>query len=1323
MINKLFALIALVSLPALVGDELVTKEAVFRLDSKTGGLLEVFDVSGGVSRVTALPNTYLIQRKSGDIELNEKNDTVKSTNHKANEFSYTCINDAFPQFEITKRYWIVDGVLRREFSFTNNSAEKVYVLPFTESVFTPVFKKKGYYFGAGYLGPFKPVAVVDRPYEVNDYVQTSKGMVLINADEGLGSYCHYRVKINDTVVYPWWQSAIGRYREKADRLYYMPNGWKMCLGALDVEPNGGSIRLTDAFAFFHGGLHDFFNNVYGRDTEIMNLLKVIEPVPEVLGDIVAYAGGVSNDTMHYLGEMLDEGSFLYVTSYLGTWFDYGVKPTYAGWQGGEISFYDLKRFFDSIRNEVPGRVLATNYSIGISATKNAPVFMQHQDWFRMLDRAGKLDSLFPAWSDNYQAMYNRPAVREFFVDSVISHAKAMNHQMVYVDEAQQYNVINWQSGETMRDDHCIELWRRLRTEAVKNNLIVTMNGSGQPYGDFNFMENAPLLSPAKWREYAGVALGLELFGQFVPGSRIGPLYWNLLKDNDYTNRVLALGWIMCLAYYAEKQPLAPVRAAFEVGNAEPVKVNFTPDWKRDPDSDVEAYAIRRSHSQDCMVSFINRGDKKDLPVTIELDSLGYRKNTRLNIWRMPVWRFGYDIPKNECKTGDFFYLANKEYRELYRNYGWTGGFVGVPTLVFSGKASGFFNDTAPAIERDHMVQYVISPSPLSIYSINDLASNYYFTKARKVVIEGNRIINQNNKVEVLFADADSEFTDISIDGKKVAVKLVDVGGKRMQLVEVPSGQHTIDYVKIERMALSAASPKAFCDAEKKAIVVENAGEKLYALSIRGHVIYSGPAPITVPPQHEGGVYELRELGCAAACSVILPEGAGTSVPRVTGFTVVHPAEKELREVNRKLGEVTLRKSATYISDWKDAYDLQREMKPSEVEANPEELLLRTTTTSRERGCYVSHYTRNFAGFELDGAKSMKLKLRSNFGQAQGLVPGHITYNFKRPREDFAGFVIDFSVNGNYAKRVALSVSIYNKQLEATLPPWGCARKLDVHYDLGPMADNAPEQTFSIGLAEIAPPNWDGKVFFTLGSSNLSANRKLEIEILGFNDDNAKDFLTLSTAKFGTPAPLSLPRLTHAPTIGTHFIGDSFKNWAKIEHLQALKITKRELTQQTHGYLAYDDDNLYIAVFAEETVRKLIAYDQPLWKNDCIELYFINPAEQILQMVIDARGKMSFSIFKEGGLSTEGIKVGGQIVDGKGFWSVVSIPWKTICVNAASMGTSIKFNLCRSRSGEESEYGTWGACEQRYAEPDGFGTLQLGRFSMGQGRWEEIVIDK
>ena len=499
-------------------------------------------------------------------------------------------------------------------------------------------------------------------------------------------------------------------------------------------------------------------------------------------------------------------------------------------------------------------------------------------------------------------------------------------------------------------------------------------------------------------------------------------------------------------------------------------------------------------------------------------------------------------------------------------------------------------------------------------------------------------------------------------------------------------------------------------------------KKQYALSIRGRVIYSGTAPIAVPPQHEGGIYELREVGASAASRIYLHDGLGTSVQTRTGLTVEHPEQKEIKDVNRKVGNVTIKKTATYVSDWLDAYELQRGMAPSEVEANAEKLLLRASTTPRERGCYVSHYTRNFAGFEMEGAKALRVRLHSNFGQATALIDGHITYNFKHPEQDFAGFVIDFSVDGKYTKRVALSVAIFNKLLKGILPPWGCARKLNEHYDLGPIADNAPENVFSIDLAKIAPPNWDGKVFFSIGGSNLNANRKLEAEIIEFNNDKANDFLTLSTAKFGTPPPLPLPHLTQMPNVGEKISTADFKNWAIIEQLLPLKVLKRQLTQQTHGYAAYDDDNLYIAVFAEEKGRKLIAYDQPLWKNDCVELYFIRDDVEILQMVVDARGKASFAILETRELSQKGIKISSQIIDGEGFWTFVAIPWKVIGVESTKLGTSIRFNLCRSRIGEESEYGAWGACEQRYAEPDGFGTLTIGRFSTGQGRWEEITIE-
>ena len=115
---------------------------------------------------------------------------------------------------------------------------------------------------------------------VDKYVQTSKGMVLSNHNPKLGSFTNYRVKINDKVVYPWWQSSIGRYREDSDRLYYTPRGWSMCMGTLDAEPNGGQIRYTDCFAFFPGDISNFFYDVFGKDADFQRDLASISQPPE-----------------------------------------------------------------------------------------------------------------------------------------------------------------------------------------------------------------------------------------------------------------------------------------------------------------------------------------------------------------------------------------------------------------------------------------------------------------------------------------------------------------------------------------------------------------------------------------------------------------------------------------------------------------------------------------------------------------------------------------------------------------------------------------------------------------------------------------------------------------------------------------------------------------------------------------------------------------------------------------------------------------------------------------------------------------------------------
>ena len=76
------------------------------------------------------------------------------------------------------------------------------------------------------------------------------------------------MKINENVVFPWFHSTIGHYREYADRLWYLPDGYRMGLGTLDLQP-GKAISVTDFLRPFPGDLYSFFEEVFAKDQEVM----------------------------------------------------------------------------------------------------------------------------------------------------------------------------------------------------------------------------------------------------------------------------------------------------------------------------------------------------------------------------------------------------------------------------------------------------------------------------------------------------------------------------------------------------------------------------------------------------------------------------------------------------------------------------------------------------------------------------------------------------------------------------------------------------------------------------------------------------------------------------------------------------------------------------------------------------------------------------------------------------------------------------------------------------------------------------------------------
>ena len=286
---KSLLLIAAIIFPAYSFAAVLQSEyAIYFIDDSTGGISAIQRKKDGEKIVTKVNNIYQLMAKSGDITSHEKQDKIISKKTDRNSIYFECSNPALPDFRIGKRYSIVNGSLRRELTFFNDSQEKKFIIPFTESHFSDSFRKNSYYFGAGYIGPLIPAPQVKSPTRVDTFVQSSKGMVLINtADPDKGNYANVRVKINDTVVFPWWQSTIGRYREMDDRLYYLPDGWRMALGCLDMEAENGKIRYTDIISCFYGDLVDFFQNIIVKDPDFSAALAKIPPVNEAAQDIFA----------------------------------------------------------------------------------------------------------------------------------------------------------------------------------------------------------------------------------------------------------------------------------------------------------------------------------------------------------------------------------------------------------------------------------------------------------------------------------------------------------------------------------------------------------------------------------------------------------------------------------------------------------------------------------------------------------------------------------------------------------------------------------------------------------------------------------------------------------------------------------------------------------------------------------------------------------------------------------------------------------------------------------------------------------------------------
>ena len=1260
----------------------------FTIDGVTGAVKKIVDRRNHTV-LTGSQNRYLMQSKAGDAVAFESADKVIKKSQSNGRVTLTCTNSKLPDILITKEYSLYNNGLRRTVTFTNNGKVKRFILPMTDMNFDRKFKENLWHLGAGYIGPYKPLPHVESERPVNEYRQSSKGLVLINPDAKIGNFSHYRVKINDNVVLPWWHSTIGHYREYADRLYYTPQGYRMGLGTLDVLPDGGKISVTDCFNCFDGDMFTFFDDIFMKDSDIVRELASIPAPPAWVKDTYCVGPLSFVDFIRYINEMSSEGAIIPLGTPFTDWADYRSKNGYHGIAGGKITFEELQSFIKEYQ-VIGKRVKPLPYSIVISTSSFSDIYQEHPEWFRKFDREGNVDSLFPGLHNNYQSMFNYPGLRAYLVDMLMGFVKDYSGSAIYLDEAQMTNTIDHQRNTVTRDDHSVMFWQELKKRASSNDVALFYNGSALPYADFNYMESPHDMRPERWRDYAGIAWGLGLVNRCIPAMRMVPLYWN--TSTCYENRVLALGWIPNLGYSASN--MQTTRAVWQLGNTYPFNIKYTPDWKHNEQVNVESHAVVRENSRDKLLSFINREKSaKDIPVTVQLDTLGFKADEEINIWRI---NYNYTPARYNS-----FVLSDREARNNYQHYGWRDGAVmAKPQLVYSGKASGVFKSSTGKLASNKMCSYLFTAAPAAVYSLNNLPQNSFFTTTRHGKING-KTVELDVRSEILLIARGKDFYDVKVDGAPAEVRATDVSGTAGVLVKVPAGKHDLSWKSRAKAAAPQMAPQAKISIND-IVTPDNAA---IAVDFNGVTVYAGKTPAALPAQRKMGTYSVRYIGGGKATKLTIYGGKGSQVKNPT-FTFSAP-QKKVQKVNVRHGNVTVSGKAEFIDRYEDVTGMQRNISPAVATADAEKLTLVSGTTRRDG---INLYHNAWAGLELNGARQIKVRLSNTFQNVRSNTLAHVQKGARQEDKNFTGLVVDYQVDGKYVKRVALSAGLYHLKYSRLDPPWGKSNsKVDLNLELGDLINISAEKVFSLDLERYAPKNWNGVCYISLGTARILPNRRLTLQILEFNNKNAKDFLNpvlpQAAGKRVRPQDMVSKVLKNKPASLKKITPAEWSGWSRFAPLQPFgSDVNTILRSRTEGFMAHDFEYIYIGIKAYES-RPGISKFAEVYRNERIEFMIVRPDNKLFQVLADTRGR--HAIFINGRISElEGVITHSSYQPGMGSNIFIAIPIELLRFDMQRTPVIVKGNLCRVRLTTPVEYSVWAPMEKSFAEKHNYGNLVM-----------------
>lgn len=1287
----------------------------FAISKTNGAIGPVFNKAKQQRCVIISLDSYYLETKKSANEFSEKNNIVVESKNKNGALTLKCRNKNLKDIDIVQIYRVkADGIAKTTQFINKGSQKDLFMTVKTGTVLDEEYRKEGWYFGAdrGLGSRLKASQVVMDMTPTCHSPANTKVTALMNYKKDFG-ISQYRYAVNGK--YCTW---VGGTCEKSNHSpLYTPNGWKLGLITLHLlpeEPRSVEVRWNlfpeDEF---------FFWKQFVSIPEVNKLYNIKRPdwllrLKTVVSDYSAFPLGrganeqIIKRRVRRSVNLYDDGCIFMVPCAEDVWGDwYQGEPYSTGWCGEKIDNAYFRRLFDELRTEHPNLKIGV-YTWAWTGWAYSKTFLNHPDWYISRNKNGYLRKAYQNGPMNYYRLLSAPGNMEYLLSAADKIIKQYDSDIFYIDGGGGgSNLIAW---DKLTLDYPTD-WQKFHwglSNACRRipgrERVFFTNSRSQGYVDIGYYEGINnRLSESTWRDSGDAMLALKMRNSLFPKMTFMPIYWRVKLF--YSNYCIGLGLVPENIYASNELLRVPyVTAAYETRMFKFVPAGLKPDWRKNENTELEAYTM--THAPAAIFSIINHSK-----IPIEQEVSGNAERLGINV-NKPIfsWLIKMEDIRNK-KSGVSEPLAKR----IYQNSNWGVGLITVPIFRGIVKAQNGRLSLKEKFDLNVLNMAIFSNCPAVVYSTNGRRKQIWQPNARGITVNGDidlkdrvislkteRNITADVKTAEILVYVPNEWRDIKITGAKLKQQVFVEKQKFILLALDKFGEISIKAEKSENFSINKEEQFKLNSVKvpNKLSLDLPEGDKFVTVYRNNIPVFFGNSnQLDLPKELESGKYCVNAIVGNTLYSGELDVASSWKEP----YPGIRPprtkAELKITDVNRTLKGIKVLKSAVNSSN---RYNL-----PLFTKINPDNLEFAAGSTDYA----TSQYGYAMAGFEIEGAKILQLKLHNTFFRHWSNYERE-TRKAGNPR-GFVGMIVDYHTPKGYSKRVALGMGLIQLQTKAVEPLYGKRGKPDAFVRLKDYIYLGKDAELSLDLSRWAPLEWDGRVWLSAAvNGGVFAGRKLFFTILGASDippENMPiDKGELLTGLLKQPV-IVVPQISTPIKIDGRLTDESWEKAAETNAFR-LAISLRKASQETEMYLCRDDKNLYIAVKCAETERqKLICDGTRLWGHDAIDIAFapLPRTKKFHKFVINNQNKI-YQETRPLQNRQEQWKISSSTGKNKNEWTFeAAIPLKYLKLKNGE----IAFNLLRYRPDQSGMQAiTWSPIPVRdYLDPKWFGSIKFQKF--------------